>query len=68
MAQVNKDKSCYDCKNRGTVFYSCHSSCNKPDSEMTGDKHGISNGWFNYPSDFDPVWMTKECSNFENKD
>lgn len=57
--------NCYKCKNRGEVFYSAHSSCNNPDTGMTGDEHGRRNGWFNYPNNFDPVWMTKECDNFE---
>jgi len=29
-----------------------------------GDVHGIRNGWFNWPLDFDPVWLS-ECSLFE---
>jgi hypothetical protein len=40
----------------------------KPDPEMTGDQHGINSGWFCYPNLFDPVWMTKECTNFTPKE
>jgi len=32
---------------------------------MTGNEHGIRSGWFMYPALFDPIWMTKECDNFE---
>jgi len=32
---------------------------------MTGNQHGIDNDWFNYPDNFDPIWMTKECSNYD---
>jgi hypothetical protein len=39
--------------------------CVKPDPEMTGHPHGIKKGWFRYPLNFDPVWKTKLCANFE---
>ena len=58
---------CYECKHRGTVIGSCHSSCKKPDPNMTGDEHGKRNGWFYYPYNFDPIQRTKECDNFESK-
>lgn len=32
---------------------------------MTGNQHGIKNGWFMYPLLFDPIWATKECNNLE---
>jgi len=35
---------------------------------MTGNPKGIQNGWFSYPHNFDPIWRTKECSNFEEKE
>ena len=31
---------------------------------VVGDSHGIENGWFNWPLDFDPVWL-KSCNGFE---
>ncbi len=33
---------------------------------VKGDPHGIFNGWFNHPFDFDPVWLI-ECDGFEEK-
>lgn len=65
---MNKMNECYECIHKGGVPGSCHSSCKKPDPEMTGDPHGVKNGWFFYPSNFDPTWKTSDCSNFENKD
>jgi hypothetical protein len=47
-------------------FYYVHLGA-KPDPAMTGDAHGIRNGWFIYPMLFDPVWRTKECSNWEKR-
>ena len=58
--------ACYNCINRMVVPGNAHIRCLKPDMEMTGDRHGIKKGWFYYPLLFDPVWATKECSNFES--
>lgn len=59
--------NCYQCKHRRELTFSCHSKCLNPDPNMTGDEHGKKNGWFFYPVNFDPVWRTKECINFERK-
>jgi hypothetical protein len=39
-----------------------------PDPDMTGSVHGIINGWFLYPISFDPIWKTKDCNNFEERE
>jgi hypothetical protein len=31
--------------------------------KVSGNKHGIINGWFNWPFNFDPVWL-ESCSGF----
>jgi hypothetical protein len=31
---------------------------------VTGNQHGIRNGWFNWPVNFDPVWL-ETCNGFE---
>ena len=59
--------SCYTCVHKREVPGNAHIRCANPDSGMTGDEHGIKKGWFFYPMLFDPVWMTKECSNYESK-
>lgn len=56
---------CYMCKHKRNVPGHCHIECVNPDPNMTGNAHGVRNGWFIYPMLFDPVWMTKKCSNFE---
>ncbi len=56
---------CRFCQHRREVPGYWHIQCVKPDSEMTGNAHGIREGWFIYPLLFDPVWKTKRCSNFE---
>lgn len=33
---------------------------------VKGNPHGISNGWFMHPLNFDPVWL-ESCNGFEAK-
>lgn len=58
---------CHKCKYKQEVPGNVHIMCRKPDPKMTGNPHGIRNGWFAYPVLFDPIWRTKECDNFEEK-
>lgn len=84
--------ACYQCKHRGGVPGSVHSSCQHPLTKETRDNplvalmglmggglpipvkgldieadlHGIRNGWFSWPVNFDSVWLTK-CNGFERK-
>jgi hypothetical protein len=32
---------------------------------ISGDIHGIKHGWFNWPWNFDPVWLLS-CNGFED--
>lgn len=98
------EKKCWDCKYRGEVPGSAHSSCEHPataetkrspfmqlagavgkrggDSLMAmasqfgegpqraadllhirGNYHGIKNGWFVWPVNFDPTWL-ENCDGF----
>lgn len=59
--------NCYLCKHRRALPFSARTRCTKPDPEMKGHPDGIGGGWFNYPSNFDPVWRIRECNNFEAK-
>jgi len=34
---------------------------------ITGNPHGIAQGWFMWPINFDPVWL-KSCNGFEAKE
>lgn len=58
---------CHNCKFARSVAGNTHISCVNPDTKMTGNPHGIRNGWFFYPLLFDPIWGTKDCNNFEEK-
>ncbi len=35
--------------------------------KIQGHLHGVQNGWFNWPMNFDPTWVEK-CEYFEKKD
>ena len=60
-------RECWDCAHKRKVPGNAHIMCTMPDAGMSGNKHGIKNGWFMYPLLFDPVWKTKLCSNFKPK-
>lgn len=64
MKELTQHNECYYCENKRKVPGNAHIRCVEPDPAMTGDKHGIKQGWFIYPQLFDPVWKTKMCSNF----
>ena len=62
-----KINECYRCVHKRNTPGDAHIACNNPDPDMTGNPHGIKNGWFWYPLLFDPVWKEKDCANFEEK-
>ncbi len=69
---MSKEKTmmneCYSCSGRRTIPGDCHTKCATPDASMTGNRHGILNGWFMYPFNFDPTWKTAMCKNYVNKE
>tara|TARA_R110000744_G_scaffold82881_5_gene162794 strand:- start:125 stop:523 length:399 start_codon:yes stop_codon:yes gene_type:complete len=74
---VEEDKvNCYECKYRDKVTGSAHSRCMHPEAGMdqasayfmdiTAAHHGVKNGWFSWPFNFDPVWL-ESCNGFTEK-
>jgi len=71
-----KGPDCYACKFRTPVWHSAHSGCAHPET-LSGNPekklgimavyHGIKNGWFDWPVNFDPVWL-ENCTGFTDKD
>lgn len=59
--------ACYKCEHRGSLTESAHSSCKNRKAKVEGDPHGIKNDWFNWPYQFDPVWLLK-CDGFKGKE
>jgi hypothetical protein len=62
--------NCYKCKFKGDLVWDAHSCCNNPKSakelKIKGNEYGIRSGWFNFPTNFDPVWL-ENCNGFEEK-
>ena len=68
MAETTK-KSCYSCAYKRNVPGDAHIACGfnfkkaeKPTPK--GDSHGIANGWFTFPINYDPNWMRSDCGGF----
>lgn len=66
-------KNCYSCGYRGTLPGSVHSRCkfnwSKGGLSMPrGKAHGIQNGWWIFPVNFDPIWMVGECKAHSEKE
>ena len=57
---------CYSCRYRRGVPGDAHSSCAHPHPTAKGHPRGIAMGWFNFPWNFDPIWLL-ECSGFTPK-
>jgi len=64
---TNEKPNCYQCKHRGTLVGDCHSSCANHGALVVGNPHGIKNGWFVWPFNFDPIWV-ESCNGFEHKE
>jgi hypothetical protein len=59
-----KKPNCYNCVHRADLIGNCHSRCLNKTAEVTGNPHGIKNGWFFWPHNFDPTLLTA-CDGFE---
>jgi len=59
-----KKPDCYECEFRGSIPGDAHSSCSNYHASVEGDNHGKRNGWFQWPYNFDPVWLIS-CDGFK---
>jgi len=64
---MSEKPDCYQCKHRRNVPGDCHSSCANSEAGVAAEQHGIDNGWFNWPYNFDPIWLGY-CDGFEAKE
>ena len=79
MKPDNDKPNCYQCIHRRGLMGDAHSKCAHPDMHeedtasaakklgIVGNPHGIKNGWFFWPFNFDPAWL-KACNGFTSKD
>ena len=63
---MDNSNLCYKCIHRRDLDYSAHSRCTQKYAKVEGHERGITQGWFVWPYNFDPVWLLK-CNAFEEK-
>jgi hypothetical protein len=57
---------CYKCIHRRTIPGDAHIRCNNMvATNVTGNAHGTSLGWFRWPLNFDPTWL-ETCDGFSD--
>lgn len=57
---------CYSCIYQKELSYSCHSECANHEAKVSANPHGIKNGWFMWPINFDPCWL-ESCDGFSQR-
>ena len=57
---------CYKCEHRYNTPGDCHSACKNWKAKVRGAIHGVRNGWFMWPFNFDSVWL-ESCDGFKAK-
>src|SRR3972149_3166222 len=62
-----KKPDCYKCQHRSDLSGDAHSSCSNRDAQVIGYLHGYKHGWFDWPYNFDPVWL-EFCDGFKGKE
>ena len=58
--------NCYTCEYREKLIGDAHSRCKNWTAITTGNPHGVSKGWFNWPFNFDPIWLIS-CNGYKEK-
>ena len=59
--------NCHDCAHRREIPGNAHSRCNNHAAKVSGDPYGIRSGWFTWPLNFDPTWLTS-CDGFSTNE
>ncbi len=57
--------NCYKCIHHRSIPGDAHSRCNNLGAKAIGNAHGIRNGWFMWPINFDPNWLVS-CDGFSD--
>lgn len=68
-----KTPQCYGCKYRMNIPGDAHSKCSfdfwtNEVEPPKGSEHGIKNGWFFFPFNYDPRWMISVCKAREEEE
>lgn len=69
--------NCHKCVHSKSNAYvnSAHIQCirywsyykKRKDAHPKGAEHAIKNGWWDFPYDYDPVWMQEDCPGYQEK-
>ena len=62
--EADMSGKCETCIYKAHLPGTHHISCANKIAIAIGDEHGIKNGWFYYPFNFDPIWL-KYCDGYE---
>ena len=69
MSAPKQNPKCYNCPYSEPVpgsshHLECHYHWLHKDAPNVpeGSDHGVRNGWFFFPVNFDPIWMENECA------
>lgn len=75
MSEIKTD--CYKCTHRGSnnEMGSAHSHCKlywkyKKHKSIfpKGNEKAKEQGWFDFPYDYDPIWIEEDCESFKEKE
>jgi len=74
MAELPEKPDCYKCKWMKSISWNAHTKCIHRHARtskarklnIVGDSYGILRGWFDWPENFDRVWLLR-CNGFEEK-
>ena len=55
----NLARKCYACAHNEPYPGDAHRSCRNTGAGVIGYPHGIDNGWFTWPFNFDPCWLMR---------
>ena len=61
------NQNCFNCQFSRTIPGNCHLMCTNGNANVIGASSGIRNGWFNWPYNFDPIWL-RDCDGFTAKE
>ena len=63
---MSEKPKCKDCKFIENVPGNTHKACSNENANVAGTTLGITKGWFDWPYNFDPVWLIS-CDGFEQR-
>jgi hypothetical protein len=61
------ESRCFSCRFMRRITSSSHIRCANPDLTLTGDEDAIEKGYFQYPYNFNPIWIKSICKKFKEK-